>query len=244
MLNLLIAFAVGLAVTLAVRLAQFPWLAGIVPGTIAFFGTFILLARRVAQKIQKIVAEAQKELSVQPTSLRDQKQRVEKAIKILESALPYGRWQFLVAPEIHAQIGMIKYMVKDFDGAQAEFAKASPRNYMAQAMQGALYFQRKAFPQMEQAFESAVKTGKKEGIVWATYAWCLLQMKERDKAMQVMARAVQANPADEKLKAGLTALQNDKKLKMKAYEPMWWQFGLESPPAMMQGGRQVRFQRH
>jgi len=30
---------------------------------------------------------------------------------------------------------------------------------------------------------------------------------------------------------------------MKAWEPLWWQFGLETPQEMM-GGRQVRFQRH
>jgi hypothetical protein len=88
-----------------------------------------------------------------------------------------------------------------------------------------------------------VKGQKKEGVLWAAYAWCLLQHKEKDKALQVMNRAVVANPSDEKLKAGLVALQNDKKLKMKAWEPLWWQFGLETPQEMM-GGRQVRFQRH
>ena len=58
-----------------------------------------------------------------------------------------------------------------------------------------------------------------------------------------MARTVEANPSEEKLKGGLTALQNDKKLKMKPYEPMWWQFGLENPPLQQMGGRQVRFER-
>ena len=38
--------------------------------------------------------------------------------------------------------------------------------------------------------------------------------------------------------------KDDKKLKMKAYEPMWWQFGLEAPPQLMPpGGRQVRWAR-
>ena len=96
---------------------------------------------------------------------------------------------------------------------------------------------------MERAFEGAVKGQKKESVLWAAYAWCLLQHKERDKALQVMNRAVAANPSDEKLKAGLVALQNDKKLKMKAWEPLWWQFGLVTPPEMMGSGRQVRFQR-
>ena len=242
MLNLILSLAVGLAVTLGVRLAHFPWLAGVIPGTIAFLATFVLLGRRISVKVQAISAEAQKELSAQPANAREQKARVDKAIKILEGALVYGPWQFLVGSEIHAQIGMIRYMVKDHDGAQQHFAQANPRNYIAQAMQGALHFQRKAYPQMEQCFEAAVKSGKKESLVWAVYAWCLLQMKEKDKALRVLARAVEINPSDEKLKASLSSLQNDKKLKMKPYEPMWWQFGLENPPLQTQG-RQVRFQR-
>ncbi len=243
MFNLALAVAVGLAVTLGVRLANFPWIAGIIPGTIAFFTAFVLLGRRVALKVQAISQVAQQELSVQAANPREQKARIDKAIKILEGALVYSNWQFLVAAEIYAQIAMIKYMVKDYDGAQVAFAKANPRNYLSQTMQGALHFQRKNYAEMEKCFETAAKVGKKEGIVWATYAWCLQQNKEKDKALKIMARAVEANPSDEKLKAGLTALQNDKKLKMKAYEPMWWQFGLENPPLQAQGGRQVRFQR-
>ena len=49
----------------------------------------------------------------------------------------------------------------------------------------------------------------------------------------------------EKLKASLTQLQNDKRLKMKPYEPTWWQFGLEAPPMPTMGGggggRRVQF---
>jgi predicted Zn-dependent protease len=151
----------------------------------------------------------------------------------------------MVGPEIHAQIAMIKYMVKDHDGALAHFQKGSPRNYMAKAMEGALHYQRKDFTAMQSAFEAAVKTGKKESVVWAAYAWCLLQIKEKDKALQVLARAVQINPSDEKLKSSLTQLQNDKRLKMKPYEPTWWQFGLEQPPTPTLGGggggRRVQF---
>ena len=88
-----------------------------------------------------------------------------------------------------------------------------------------------------------MKAGKKEGLVWAVYAWCLQQTKERDKAIGVLGRAVAANPSDEKLKAALTALQNDKRMKMKPWEPMWWQFNLESPPQDFGGGRRVQFQR-
>ncbi len=243
MWNLLIAFAMGLLVTVLVRLAHLPLYAGVVPGVLAMLGTFVVLARRVAKKIKALVAQAQKDLSTQPTSQRDRDQRVEKAVKTLESGLVYDRWQLLVGSELHAQIGMIRYMVKDLPAAERHLKQANPRNAIAMAMLGALNFQRKDTAPMKESFETAVNNGKKEGLVWAVYAWCLLQLKDREGAMSVMSRAVAANPGDDKLKAGLSAIQNDKRLKMKPYEPMWWQFGLEAPPAELGGGRRVQFQR-
>ncbi len=236
MYNLLISLGVGIAVVLGVKLAGFSLWAGLIPGTLAFLITFILLARRVAGKIQKLMETVQKDLQGQATSQKEALQRVDRAVKTLEQGLVYEKWQIMVGPEIHAQIAMLKYMAKDLDGAKAHFAKSGPRNYMAKAMEGALHFQRKDFAAMQKAFEAAVKAGKKESLVWAAYAWCLVQTKEKDKALSVLARAVQTNPSDEKLKASLTQLQNDKRLKMKPYEPMWWQFGLETPPTPTLGG--------
>ncbi len=247
MYNLLIAIAAGIVVALLVRVFGFSVWAGIIPGVIVFLGTYLLLARRVATRISALSAVAQKELSSAPANKREQQVKVDKAIKTLEEGLKFEKWQFLVASEIHAQIGMIKYMVKDLDGAEQHLSKANPRNYMAKAMQAALLFQKKDYPRMKQAFESAVKTGKKESIVWAVYAWCLLQLKEKDAAQSVIARGVEANPSDEKLKSALTSLQNDKRLKMRPWEPMWWQFGLEAPPMPVMGGggggRRVQFVR-
>lgn len=243
MYNLLISLAVGIAVALLVKLLGFSIWAGLIPGIIALVGTFVLLARRVAGRIQALMAVVQQDLQTQPTTQKEAQAKVDRAVKTLEKGLVYDKWQFLVGPEIHAQIGMLKYMVKDHDGAKAAFDKSSDRNYMAKAMQGALLYQRKDFPAMKASFEAAVKAGKKESIVWAVYAWCLVQNKEKDEALRVLARGVEANPKDEKLKTSLTQLQNDKRLKMKPYEPLWWQFGLEAPPVMppMGGGRRMQF---
>jgi tetratricopeptide (TPR) repeat protein len=244
MYNLLIALGVGLAITLGIKFSGFNLWAGIIPGTLAFLGTYIWLGRRIGQKLQALMGAVQKELQGQPTSQKEVQARVERAVKMLQSALVYDKWQFLVGAEVHSQIGMLKYMAKDLEGAQTHFARSSARNYLAKAMEGALFFQKKDPAAMKKSFEAAVVSGKKEAIVWAVYAWCLLQNKDKDGALKVLARAVEANPSDEKLKSSLSALQNDKKLKMKPYEPMWWQFGLESPPPQMMGGgggRRVQF---
>jgi tetratricopeptide (TPR) repeat protein len=248
MINLVLSLAAGLLVAVAVRLSGFGLIAGIIPGTLIFLGSYVALAWRTGKLLQSVMAIVQSELSSMPPNPKEQKVKADKIIKMLEAALPLGKWQFLVEGEIHGQIGMIKYLFKDYDGALASFLKTHSRNFYARAFQGAIYFQRKDYPAMEKAFEEAVVSGKKEGIVWAAYAWCLAQNKDAEKAIKVLARGVEANPSDEKLKSALTALQNDKKLKMKAWEPMWWQFGLEAPPVMQpqfigggrRGGRFMR----
>ena len=245
MYNLLIAFAAGVVVTVAVRLAGLSWLAGIVPGVLVFVAAYFLLAKRVADKLKALVTSAQKELEkLQPSSPpRDREARLAKAVKTLEQGLQYDKWQIMVAPQVHGQIGQLHYMVKDFAAAEPHLLKASNRDAMAQAMLGALYYQRKDYARMTEQFERAVKAGKKEGIVWAVYAWCLQRMKEREKALAVLGRAVAANPSDDKLKAALNALQNDKRMKMQAWGHLWYGFHLEAPPQDFGGGRRVQFQR-
>ena len=247
MFNLLISLAVGFAVTFGIKAAGFSLVAGIIPATIAILATMFLLGRRVFNKLQAVNAQVQSELSTLSGNPKEHKAKVEKVVKMLEAALSLGKWQFMVEQEIWGQIGIIRYVFKDLPGAEAAFAKSSDRNYLAKAMQAALHYQRKENDKAIAAFESAVKAGKKAGLVWAAYAWVLMQNKEKDKAIAVLARAVEANPSDEKLKGALTALQNDKKLKMKAWEPEWWQLGLENPPVpqpvFQGGGRQVRFAR-
>jgi tetratricopeptide (TPR) repeat protein len=245
MINLGISIALAVVVFIAVRLFGFPTYAGAIPATLVFLGAFVVLGRRTFTQLQKLMGDVQAELQSLPQNAKERKVRVDKVVKMLEAALPLGRWQFLVEGQIWGQIGMLKYLFEDYEGAKEAFAKSNPRDHYVKAMEGALAFKKKDFPAMEKSFETAVTHGKKESLMWAAYAWCLLQNKEKDKALKVMARGVEQNPSDEKLKAALTALQNDKRLKMAPWEPAWWQFHLEPPPAqqqvMFQGGRRARY---
>ena len=73
---------------------------------------------------------------------------------------------------------------------------------------------------METAFEAAVKTRQEGGRRLGRLRLVpRCRTRSKDKALKVLARAVETNPTDEKLKASLTQLQNDKRLKMKPYEP-------------------------
>ena len=231
MYNLLLSLAGGGLVAGAVYYAGYGVAATAIPGVLIAIGLYVLLARRTIGKLQQVATLVQAELTSMTANRREQQTKVERAVKLLENTLPLGRWQFLVTSEIHGQIGMLKYLFKDIPGAMASFKLTGNRNSLARTMQGAIHYQRKEYPEMERAFESAVKYGRKEGLYWATYAWCLIQSKQSAKAVPVLTRAVAANPSDENLKKALAAVQNDKRLKMNAWEPQWWQLGLEAPPA-------------
>jgi len=241
MYNLLIAFGLAAAIFLGVTLAGFsPW-AAIVPAMIALIATNIGLSVRITRKIRELFSVAEADFKAQ---------RFDKGVKTLEEGFKYAKWQLLVESELHANLGLIHYSLKNFDKARPHLEKASargPAGARAKAMLGCLHFQAKEEQAMTAAFEQAVKAGKKEGIVWSAYAFCLNKLGKRDDALKVLGRAVEQNPSDEKLKANLVALQNDKKMKMKAYEPEWFQYHLEKPRPEMGGfhpggGRRV-FQR-
>jgi hypothetical protein len=108
MYNLLISMAVGLAAAALIHLLGFSWLAGIVPGTLAMFGIYLVLARRIAQQVSALGEQAQGVLQ----NIRSEKEKtaaLDKAVKILEEGYKFEKWQYFVAPEIHANVGMLQY---------------------------------------------------------------------------------------------------------------------------------------
>lgn len=242
MINLVLSLLSGFAVALVVRLMTPHWYAAIIPGTLVASGVYVVLARRIATKIQTLGEQVQAQLS---TPVRTEKERdalLDKAIKILEGGFEWTRWQFFIAPALHAQIGMLTFFKKDYPAATPHLEKAFSREWMAKAMLGVIHYLNKDEAKMKAAFEEAVTSGKKEPLSWGVYAWCLENAKKHDEAVALAGRAVNENPSDEKLKKLQNQLQNNKRLKMNQFEPMWWQFGLEKPPMEMPRP-QMRFQR-
>jgi tetratricopeptide (TPR) repeat protein len=229
MINLLLSLAAGLAVGLAIRLgAGFGWAGAVLPAALAAVASYLLLARRSMKRLEAIFAETQREL---------QAQRFEKAIQVLEGAFPLAPWQFLVGSQLHAQLGVLHYIRKDFGDALPHLEKSFSRHWVARAMLGAQRWRQKDLAGMRKVFDDAVKANKKEGLVWCTYAWLLDKEGRHEEAVKLLGRGAAANPTDEKLKSALQALQNDKRLKLgKLYGEQWYQFHLEAVPPQAFGG--------
>lgn len=234
MINLVISLLVGLGVW-AIFTAIFSWYAAILPGLIAFAATYLVLAQRAMKALTALSEKAQKEMG---------KQRIDRAIETLQSGFPLGKRQFLVGPLLHANLGTLLYVKGDLEGSLPHLDKGYARNYLAKAMLGCYWFKKGDAEKMKAAFDQATKYGKKDGLVWALYAYCLMRLNRKDDALKILGRGVELNPADEKLKNAQLAVQNNKRMKMRAWGPQFYQFHLEPlPPEFTGGGRRQVWQR-
>ena len=242
MYNLVISLAVGLAVTLAIRFGtNVGWAGSILPGFVAALALYFVLARRTWKQLEALFAETQREL---------QAQRVDRAVQVLERGFSLAPWQFLVASQLHSQIGVLLYVKKDFDRSLPHLEKSFSRHWLARAMLAVSRWRKRDLAGMEKVFEQAVRTNKKEGLVWCVYAWLLDRENRHDDAVKVLGRGAAQNPSDDKLKAVLQAMQNGKKPKLgKVYGEQWFQFHLETMPpqfanpGMMRGSRRAIYGR-
>jgi tetratricopeptide (TPR) repeat protein len=228
MYNLLISLGIGLAVGLAIAFGtEFGWAAAVFPGMLAAVIAYFLLARRTWKQLSVIFEAMQADARAQ---------KLDKAIQTLQGGFVLAPWQFLVAAQLHSNIGILHFLKGDHEAALPHLEKSFSRNWIARGMLGVERYRRKDLAGTRRVLEDAVKVNKKEGVLWSVYAWILENENRHEEAIDVLARAVKANPADEKLKGSLQALQNGKKLKLgKIYGEQWFQFMLERPPTQFGG---------
>lgn len=235
MYNLLIALGAGVATTLIFGFAlgggSFSILYGLIPGLLALVITYVILARRTMNQVQQIVTRAQKYI---------QGQNIDKGVEVLNEAFPLGKWQFFVEAQVHAQIGSVYYMARRFDDAHPHLKKAFKKSWSARAMLGTLHYKRNNYERMEDVFEEAVTANKKKPLLWNLYAYCLWKSGQRDKAIDVLNRAIDKLDSDEKTEKNLDALKNNRKMKMRGWGHQWYQFHLDTHPAQRQ---QMQFRR-
>src|SRR5437660_2398389 len=201
MINLLLSLAAALVTFCAFFFSGLAHALGsIFPAVVAGIVAYILLARRTVKQLEALMAQVQKELAGR---------RIEKAIALLEASFPLARWQFLVASQLHGQIGSLLYIQKKFDEAEPHLKKSFVKIWPARAMLAAQHYRRKEFDKMAEVFEAAIKANKNEGLLYAVYAWCEDKRGERRKAIDILQRGLKENPSDEKLKNLLLRTQND-----------------------------------
>ena len=220
MINLL--FSVGLAiavVVLGLLLKISPW-ATVPMGIVGGIALFIWLGRKVQSELEEIFGRAGELLK---------KQKFDPAIEIMKEAYRFGPRQFLVKGSVDGQIGVIQYMRQKKEEAEPLLKSASMHHYIAKAMLAILQFQRGEKKAAKETFELCLKTAKKESLLYAVYAYLLVEMGERDQAIETLNKGLKVCKDDERLITNRNLLQNGKAMKMKVYGEQWYQFLLERP---------------
>ena len=244
MYNLLLSLAAGVVVALAIALGtSYGWVAAVFPGLLVTTALYVYVAFRVRKQMEAVGEVVQKELMAQ---------HVDKAILALQGAFRLAPWQFLVGAQLHAQIGMLRYLTGDLEAALPELeagrprswlAKLAYRDWMSRAILASARYQKRDVAGALALYEEAVGVGEKDGLAWSVYAWVLEKEGRHDEALRVLGRGAAKLPNDEKLKDSLQALQNGKKLRLwKHYDMQWFQFGLEKPPQVDPTGGRARRQ--
>lgn len=220
MYNLLIS---GGALLLAFVILKFAaglhWFVSLFIGMMVFLAVFYFLSRFIMKKVSAIMDTATKDL---------QAQRVDKAIRELKSAFSYAKWQIYLEGQINAQIGTIHYMRRDFSNAFPYLEKAFFKNWVAMGMLAVTYMKRNKNDMMRSTFDKAAQASPKESLLWNLYAYCLCEINDTAGAKAILEKGLKKLPGDEPLKSNLALLEEGKKMKMRQFGDMWFQFHLES----------------
>ena len=224
MYNLLIAAgSAALVLLILVAGVKLAWWGALLIALTVFGIVYLVLVRLTMKKVMAAIEAAGKDL---------QAQRLEKAVRSLKDALQYGKWQIYVEAQLNSQIGSIYYIKRDFTNAFPYLEKSFFKHWTSMAMLAICYMKRQKRDLMTTTFEKAVQWNAKEPMLWNIYAYCLNECGETAKARETLEKALKKLPGDAQIQENLDALTDGKKMKMRNYGEMWFQFHLESPAAL------------
>jgi len=234
MYNIIISLLLGLATYAVIAFAlKLAWWIALVAAIVVMSAVFYLISRIIMQKIEAIMSGAMKDLQTQRVTSREmQVQLVDRAIKEMQAAFQYQKWQIYVGGQINASIGMLYYIKRDFNAAFPYLEKGFFKNWVTMGMLGVYYLKKNKKEKMKETFEKAVLGSPKESLLWALYAYCCCETGETGKAREILEKGLKKLPGNEELKTNLELLKDGKKMKMSGYGEMWYQFHLESTASL------------
>ena len=232
-------------------------LPGMILGIICFVWSSRRVSKRVEAVTQRADQEMAKAQTMAqragPKAPGVMLQAIDASVAILKTGLIFRKWQFGVGTMLNARIGMLlfskamvhqqarqKHEIRPAYLASIPFLKASQVKgkkakllhalWPAWAMLAVAHYRsNEGIEGAIRVLDETVKSSPKVGLLWSLYAWLLWKEKRLDDAIAVLARGKEKADKDKRLEENLTALQNRKGMKMKAYGQQWYQFGLEQP---------------
>jgi tetratricopeptide (TPR) repeat protein len=234
MYNIIISTILGVITYLVLALAaKLAWWIALLVASVVMLGTFFIISRIIMKKVEAVMSGAMKDLQTQRVTSREKQiQLVDRAIKEMQEAIKYEKWQVYVGGQINSSIGMLYYIKRDFNSAFPYLQKGFFKNWVTMGMLAIYYLKKNKKDKMKETFEKAVLGSPKESLLWGLYAYCLCEAGEPEKAREMLEKGLKKIAGDEQLTLNLALLKEGKRMKMTGYGEMWYQFHLEAPAAL------------
>jgi tetratricopeptide (TPR) repeat protein len=244
MYNLLIAALLSLVVFVGIT-AWLGWIPALLPAIGVLLLALFLLARRTGAVVN---AELQ---SVAP--LLQQRRIDEAQTKLVRVKEQYGPWQFLLAGQIDAQLGVIDYLQLKFEEAAPKLERGKFRNPVALLCLGCIDWRRGQKAEAVKRFEAAASASSQDVTVYVVWGTLLARDSQHTAALEVMAKGLKAVPDNKVLKELQGRIANKKKVEVERFGETWYQFfpeeyaqkmrmrGTRMPPPPMANQPQPRF---
>ncbi len=204
-ISLLLGFATYAVIAFALKLA---WWIALIAAIVVMTAVFYLISRIIMKKIEAIMSGAMKDLQTQRVTSREmQIQLVDRAIKEMQAAFQYEKWQIYVGGQVNASIGMLYYIKRDFNAAFPYLEKAFFKNWVTMGMLGVYYLKKNKKEKMKETFDKAVLGSPKESLLWALYAYCLLRSRRHCQGKRGFDKRAEKAPGNDDLRMNLTLIE-------------------------------------
>lgn len=232
MYNLLISLGIGaVAFGLAAVVTSSP-VAGVIPAMLAAGIAYFLLMRRTGQQLQVITQEAMDVFQTKMPQARTpqaQAQLFEEGRDILKRGFALERWQFLIGSQLHAQLGSLSYMQKDFKTAREHLEKADTwlgryTAWQPLAMLALIKYRDGEGAAAVEQMSKLTFAGSKDALFWALYAVTAHRAKDSEAALRAISEGTEKVPESKELQLLADQLRNKKRLSPEIFGEPWLQF--------------------
>ena len=228
MYNLLIALAIGAVAYAIGAVVAGTWIAGFVPAIIGSAAAYFLLARRTGQQFEAIMGEAMAHLQAKMPSAQHspsaQRRVLDEARELIKKGFPLGKWQFLVGEQIHAQLGGLYYMQREFNEARPHLEKTWSRDWRSRSMLAAVDYRQGHTEQALAALQKLSGPGAQDPTCWLIYAVIAHRAGKDDVALKAISEGISKNPGSDNLKVIADQLRNKRPLTPELFGEAWLQF--------------------
>lgn len=226
MYNLLISLGIALACfAVGAGATQSPVM-GIAPAALGLVIAYFFLARRTYKQVEGIAKVAMEQLQ----DAQQDPSAIDRASEMIRSALPLGKWQFLVGAQLEGQLGQLAFMKanmkqsKDLSAAKAHLTRSWTRDWLSQTILAVVLFEEKQPTEALERLAGARSGGSGQALYWAVYAYIAKASGDEDLCLQVLNEGLEKNKGHEGLTAFRDAAANQKALPIQAFSPQWFQF--------------------